>query len=388
MQAVEVTAEWAPRKGYPMSDFEKADHRAINGNQVWRNPVWTVTDRPEPRITKPDELLLKVKACGMCGSDVHMYETDEEGYILLAYRTKFPCVLGHEFSGEVVAVGKDVTRFRVGEAVAVEEINYCGQCRACRVGLFNQCPDAEDIGFTVDGAYAEYIVVRERFCWSLEPLREVYDEEKIYEIGALIEPTGVAYQGMFTRAGGFQPGAHVAVFGCGPIGLAGVQLARAAGASRIIAFDVQAERRAIATECGADAVFDPVALSAGGSSPAEEILALTHGEGIGMAVEATGYGKAVFPEIENCIDYGGKVAVVGVDPHPAPVHFPKYQLRAASIYGSLGHCGGDFGNVINLHLAQRIDMTKIVTQRYTIAQTPEAVKKTSERIDAKVLVKP
>ena len=388
MRAVNVDADWAPRDDYPMTDFEKRDRRAVNGNQVWRNPRWAVVDHPDPKITRPDELLLRVRACGMCGSDVHMYETDEDGYILLAYRTKFPCVLGHEFSGEVVEVGPAVSRFRVGEAVAVEEINYCGECRACMFGLYNQCPNAEDIGFTVDGAYAEYIVVREKFCWSLEGLREIYDEDKVYEIGALTEPTGVAYEGMFSRAGGFRPGAHVAVFGCGPIGLAAVQLAVAAGAGRVLAFDTQAERRGIAEACGADAALDPVAIAKAGSSPAAEVMQATRGEGVGLAVEAAGFGKATFPEIENCLDYGGKVAVIGVDPQPAPVNFPKYLLKAGKIFGSLGHCGGDFGNVINLHRSRRIDMTKIVTQRYSLEQTPAAVEKTSERVDAKVLVKP
>jgi threonine dehydrogenase-like Zn-dependent dehydrogenase len=388
MRAVQVKAEWAPRAGYRITDFELKNERAINGNQVWRKPEWTVIDRPDPVIARPDELILKVKACGMCGSDVHMYETDDDGYILLAYRTKFPCVLGHEFSGEVVEVGPAVTRFRVGEALAVEEINYCGECRACMFGLYNQCPNAEDIGFTVDGAYADYIVVREKFCWSLEGLREIYDEEKVYEIGALTEPTGVAYEGMFTRAGGFRPGAHVAVFGCGPIGLAAVQLAVAAGAGKVIAFDTQPERRTIAETCGADAVFDPAALVKNGSRPAEQVMEITRGEGVGLAVEAAGFGRATFPEIEDCIDYGGKVAVIGVDPHAAPVNFPKFLLKAGKIFGSLGHCGGDFGNVINLHQAKRIDMTKIVTQRYKLEETPAAVKKTSERTDAKVLVKP
>lgn len=388
MKSVLVSADWAPRDGYGLSDFEADNRRAVNGNQVWQNPKWEITDRTQPDITAPDQVLVKIKACGVCGSDVHMYETDDAGYILLAYRTKFPCVLGHEFAGEVAAVGDAVTRFRAGDAVAVEEINYCGDCRACRFGLFNQCPNAEDIGFTVDGAFAEYVVVRERYCWSLNPLREIYSDDKVYEIGSLVEPTSVAYQGVNVRTHGFRPGAHVVVFGCGPIGLAAIQLARAGGACRVIAIDTSAPRREVALRTGADAALDPVAVAAAGSAIAKEVMHLTNGEGAAHVIEATGYGQATFPEIDNMLDFGAKVAIIGVDPLATPIHTPKYLLKAASLYGSLGHCGGDFGYVINLHLAKRIDMTEIVTARFDLADGVDAVIKTAERTDAKVLVKP
>jgi threonine dehydrogenase-like Zn-dependent dehydrogenase len=389
MKAIRVNADWAPREGYRLSEFEKQGERAINGNQIWRNPKWEfISDHPFPEISAPDEILLKIKACGMCGSDVHMYETDDEGYILLAYHAKFSCILGHEFSGEVVEIGKGVTRFRVGDAVAVEEINYCGTCRACIMGYYNQCPAAEDIGFTIDGAFAEYVVVKERYCWSLNPLRDIYSDEKVYEIGALTEPTSVAYQGMFTRSGGFRPGANVAIFGCGPIGLAGIQLARAAGAGVVVAFDTGKERREIAKACGADVVLNPVELVDAGSRPADEIMAATRGEGVGMALEASGAGRYVFPEIEDSLDFGGKVVVIGIDAQPAPILFAKYLMKAGRIYGSLGHCGGDFGNTINLHLAKSIDMSKIVTARFALEDGVAAVVRTSERVDAKVLIKP
>lgn len=388
MKALTVAAEWKPRAGYALSPRERSTGIAMDGSQVWRNPSWSLAERAMPAITAPDELLIRVRACGVCGSDLHMWETDDEGYILLAYHTRFPSVLGHEFSGEVVEVGDGVTRFEPGDAVTCEEINYCGDCRACRVGLFNQCELAIDIGFTVDGAYADYIVVRERFCWGLNGLRELYPDERVYEIGSLVEPTSVAYEAMFKRAGGFPPGGHVAVFGCGPIGLAAVHLARAAGAARIVAFDVQEGRRAVAERGGADWALDPRALAHAGSSPADEVMALTGGEGVAMAVEASGAYGAVLPAIEECLDFGGKVAVVGIDAAAAPVSFAKYMVRAGSIYAGLGHCGGNFGRVIALHQAQRIDMSAIVTARFGLDDGLAAIEKTLERTDAKVLVKP
>ena len=388
MQAVVIEADFEPRAGYRLSDWERENRRAIDGNKVWRNPRWSVQERPVPEISRPDEVLLRVRACGMCGSDVHMYETDDDGYIMLAYKTKFPVIVGHEFAGEVVEVGSGVTRFRPGDGVAVEEINWCGECRACKFGLPNQCTNAEDLGLTVDGGFAEYVLVRERYCWSLNNLREAFGDEKAFAIGALTEPTSVTYEGMFRRAGGFLPGSHVGVFGCGPIGLAAVQLARAAGAAKVIAVDTQAGRRDIATETGADLALDPREVAAAGSTVAEEILRATSGEGIAMAVECSGLHAAVFPEIENCLDVNGKVSVIGMDAHAAPVTTGKYQFLAGQIYGSLGHCGGDFGLTISMHAAGRIDMTRIVTAEYPLAEGVDAVRKTAERVDAKVFVKP
>lgn len=388
MKAVIVEADWEPRAGYGVTDLETSTHRATDGNKVWRNPVWSVADRADPKVLAPDDVLLRVKAAGMCGSDVHMYETDDEGYILLAYRTKFPVVLGHEFAGEVVEIGSGVTRLRVGEGVAVEEITWCGHCKACQRGLLNQCINGEDYGLTLDGGFAEYVVVKERYCWSLDGLRDKFDEDTVFTIGALTEPTSVAYEGLFNRAGGFDPGSAVSVFGAGPIGLAAIQLARAAGASRIVAVEAQEGRRKIAADSGADLVLDPAAVAAGGSTVAEQIMDFTHGQGVAMAVEASGAQQLVFPEIENSLEINGKVVILGMDARPAPVSTGKYQMLAGRIYGSVGHCGGPFGKTIALHEAGLIDMTKIVTSQFSLADGVKAVEKTSERIDAKVLIRP
>src|SRR4029079_16699908 len=161
----------------------------------------------------------------------HMLETDQDDYLLLPYHLKAPVVIGHEFAGRVVAVGSGVTEISEGELVAVEEIQWCGDCRECRGGYWNQCRNIEDLGFTLDGGFAEYVKVDSRFAWSLDGVLARYgDEETTLEVGALTEPTSVAYEGMFTRAGGFKPGGSVVVFGGGPLGLASVALAPAAGA--------------------------------------------------------------------------------------------------------------------------------------------------------------
>lgn len=388
MKAVVVNADWEPREGYPVTEQETANLRALDGNKIWRNPRWAVEERPVPQISAPDDVLLRVRAAGMCGSDVHMWETDSDGYLMLAYRTKFPVVLGHEFCGEIVEVGSDVKRLRVGEAVAVEEITWCGHCRSCQRGLLNQCLNGEDYGLTLDGGFAEYVMVKDRYCWSLDAIRERYDDNKVYQIGALTEPSSVAYEGMFVRAEGFQPGSPVVVFGCGPVGLASVQLAHAAGASQVIAIDNQQSRLDIALRSGADTVFNPATLAAAGTTTAVEILAATKGDGAAMIVEASGAHQHVFPEIENCLEMNGKVVILGMDARPAPLTTGKYQMSAGRLYGSVGHCGGPFGKTIALHAAGLIDMTAVITSQFDIADGVRAVEQTSKRIDAKVLIRP
>lgn len=383
MRALTVQADWEPRPEYGVSDWERTERRAVVGSQVWRNPVWEVADHPVPQLSEAHEVLVQVRACGVCGADVHMRETDDDGYLLLAYRTRMPVVIGHEFCGEVVEVGPAVTAVKVGDAVAVEGMSYCGRCRACKQGLVNCCPFGEDLGFTLDGGAAEYAVAHERQCCSLEPLRDRYPHERLFEVGALIEPTSVVYHGMFVRSEGIRAGSAVAVFGCGPIGLAAIALARAGGASVVVAVDVQAERRALAEACGATLALDPAI-----DDITARVLDATHGRGAETIVEASGAGRRVFPHIDRCLDFGAQVIVLGVDPRPAPIDLIAYQAKAARIYGSLGHLGGGFDAAIDLHARGLIDMSSIVTARFPLEDGVAAIERTGQRVDAKVLIKP
>jgi threonine dehydrogenase-like Zn-dependent dehydrogenase len=385
MKAVVVDAEWAPREGARVSPEDEARRWAVYANLTYRSPTVSYTDVPDPEGPGPTELVLRVGACGICGSDVHMFETDDEGYMLLPYHLRCPVVTGHEISGTVVAVGKDVRGFKEGDLVAAEEIQWCGRCTPCRGGYWNQCEKVEDLGFTINGGFAEYLRVDAKGCWSLNALRDRYGSDELaLEVGAMSEPVSVTYEGMFTRAGGFKPGSAVAVFGAGPIGLAAVALAGAAGASKIFCFETLAGRRELATRLGATHVADPRETDA-----AELIGEETHGQGVAMAVEASGNFQAVMRPIEFSLGVGGKVAVIGMDGRPAEVNLIDHQLKAASVYGSLGHCGSwDFPNVIALMGAGRIQMEHAITRRYPLSEVPDAVEETKNRSDGKILVKP
>jgi len=175
-----------------------------------------------------------------------MFETDDDGDMLLPYHLSTPVVTGHEFSGKVVAVGKEATEFKVGDLVTAEEIQWCGDCTPCWGGYWNR-RHIEDLGFTINGGFAEYATVNAKYCWSLNSVLERYgDETTALEVGAMSEPVSVSYEGMFTRAGGFPAGGAVAVFGGGPIALAAAALANSAGASKIFCFETRDERRGLA----------------------------------------------------------------------------------------------------------------------------------------------
>jgi scyllo-inosose 3-dehydrogenase len=385
MRGVIIDAEWAPKNPEEMTERQRNEHWAVYANLAYRNPTATLTKLADPTSPGPQEMILQVGACGICGSDVHMFETDSDGYMLLPYHLKAPVVTGHEISGTVIEVGSEVSDFAVGDLVAVEEIQWCGRCTPCRGGYWNQCQYVEDLGFTINGGFADYLKVDAKHCWSLNEVAERYGTAEIaLEVGAMCEPTSVAYEGIFTRSGGFKPGSAVAVFGAGPIGLASVALVRAAGASKVICFDTLEGRRQLASDIGASHVYDPLEVSA-----ADVVTELTKGQGVAMAVEASGNFPAVMRSAEQSLAVGGKLAVIGMDARPAEIMFIDHQLKALSTYGSLGHCGSwDFPNVIGLMASGRIDMHKAITKRHPLDKLVDAIEETKKRGDGKVLVKP
>lgn len=388
MRGLQLEAERAPRSGYTLSEFERRTGKAVTGSSVWRHPKVRLADVPEP-VLGPKDVRLRPRACGVCGSDVHFYETDKEGYMLYPGLTKFPVVIGHEFSGEVVEAGKEVRDLRVGQLVTVEEMIWCGECIACRNGWPNQCLYLEELGFTINGAMAEQIVVGAKYCWPLDALVERYGtQDAAAEAGAQCEPTSVAYNGMFVRAEGFRPGGIVAVYGTGPIGFAAIALAKAAGASRVIAFDVSPVRQALAKRVGADEAHNPVELEKAGASPHEAILEASHGAGADMQVEAAGAMMVTVPEMEQALAIGGKVVIIGRAAERAPMYLEHYQTRAGQVFGAQGHSGyGTFQNVVRLMGSGRVDLRPIITSRFALAEAAAAVEKASQRRDGKVMVK-
>jgi threonine dehydrogenase-like Zn-dependent dehydrogenase len=381
MRAFYVQADHVPREGYVLSEREQTTGRALRGNQVWKNICGSVVDRPEP-VCGENQVKIKVGAAGICGTDQHLLRQDKDGYSMYDGHSKYPIITGHEFAGEIVEIGKHVKKLKVGDLVSVESMHWCGECDACRRGMFNQCKELEEPGLTYDGGFAEYATVHAKYCYKLNDIMNYYGGDKMtaMELGAMIEPTGVAYNGLFVRGGGVRPGGHVAVFGAGPIGLAAISLMKTAGAGKLIAFESVPERVALAKKCGADYVFDPTSFK----SPEEEaacIMDLTNGAGISLFAECAGATKFTYPVMAKALAIGGKTVQIGHTVGITPVDIFQWQWNAAAIYGSNGQSGqGIYPDVIALMAAGRIDMRKMVTGRFNLEDIQEGMKITAGKV--------
>jgi threonine dehydrogenase-like Zn-dependent dehydrogenase len=385
MKALQYSAEWKPKEGYPLSQREIEDKRAMRGNLVFRNPSLQLTDIPL-RDLEPGEALLKVGACGVCGSDTLFLGQDESGYTHYSSHCRFPVVIGHEFSGEVVDVNGTYD-LKVGDLSTGENMYWCGSCRACKRGMFNQCERLEEIDFTLNGGFAEYVIVRERNSYKLNTLTDRYESKRdVFRTGCLIEPFAVAYNGMFLRAGGFLPGGHVLIYGCGPIGLASITLARAAGASHIIAFDIVEPRLKLAREYGATFAYNPLDMD--GYSPHEAVLDHTDGDGVSLAIECTEKHRITMPEIERSLAIGGKVVQVGISADNTDLSSSAFQKKGASYYGTNGNVGGAFPHIINLLATGRIEIKNLITGSFNLDDAIKAIETAKAGSGGKIIVEP
>lgn len=373
MRAYYVEAEYCPKPDYVLSQREKDTGRALRGSSVWKNIRGSVVDRPMPECGE-EQVLIKVGAAGICGTDQHLMRTDDEGYTMYSGHSKFPIITGHEFAGEIVEVGKKVKKLKVGDLVSVESMHWCGECDACRRGMFNQCKELEEPGLTYDGGFAEYATVHAKYCYPINNIAEqLGDKQAAMELGAMVEPTGVAYNGLFVRGGGIRPGGHVAVFGAGPIGLAAISLMKTAGAAKLVCFESVPERVELAKKCGADIVMDPTKFK--GDEEAEWLMDYTDGAGISLFAECAGATKFTYPVMAKSLAIGGKTIQIGHTPNITPVDIFRWQWNAASISGSNGQSGmGIYPDVIALMAAGRIDMRNMCTGRFNLEDIDEGLK--------------
>ncbi len=382
MKALTLSADWVPKPGYDLTENERDLRRPRNANMVWKDPRLSLDDVPDPSLL-PDQVMLEIAAVGICGSDMHMYEASADGYMVYPGLVCTPNILGHEFAGRIIEVGKAVRDLRVGDLVAVEEIQWCGQCTACRRGFVNHCLDIEEIGFTIHGAMAQYLPVRAKYCWKLDEIAEAYGEAEALVMGAMVEPTGVSYQGLFNRLHNWLPGNNVVIFGAGPIGLAAEALVIAAGAGRVIVFDPSASRRDIAMKMGASAALDPI-----GSDLDAAIMQHTLGRGVDYVVECAGFADKTIEPLDRCLAVNASIIDIGMGGDNPTVPIVAYKRMGVQYAGSLGHAGGPFQQVIRMMAAGRIDMRQMVSARMPLDDAIAAFKRLESRQDAKIILQP
>src|SRR5579862_5813214 len=252
-----------------------------------------VADFPQPR-PDPNEVLIRVAACGICGSDVH-------GFDGTSGRRIPPIVMGHEAAGVIAATGAGVARFKVGDRVTFDSTVYCGDCVFCRRGEVNLCDRREVIGVSCGdyrrhGAFAEYIAIPERILYHLP-------ETMSFPEAAMLEAVSVALHAVHVT--GDMKGQTALVIGAGMIGLLTLQAARAAGAARVMIADIDTTRLNLARSLGVDE-----AINLSGAELTQEILRQTGGFGADVVLEAVGRNETIATAID-CVRKGGTVTLIG-----------------------------------------------------------------------------
>jgi threonine 3-dehydrogenase len=315
-------------------------------------PGFTLKQVPEPTI-RDDEVLIHVRRAGVCGTDVHIYDWDAwaQG------RCKPPFVVGHEFAGEVAQVGKLVTDVHVGDRVTAEGHIVDGRCLLCRTGNSHVCPHTKIIGVDRDGCFADYIAMPATNVWHL-------DDDVSFDVGGIHDPMGNAFHTALTAE---IPGATVLITGCGPIGLFAIGICKAAGASRIIASDVNETRLALARRMGAHDVVHP-------NEAAAAVRAATDGLGVDVVLEMSGVPSAIHQAFE-LVRVGGRVQMLGIPSKPIEVNLATEVIfKGITIYGVVGRRMYDTWHQVTRFLRSGMfDPTPVITHRFPLEAYDDAI---------------
>jgi L-iditol 2-dehydrogenase len=310
-----------------------------------------IADLPLPAVG-PGEVLVRVEACGICGSDVHGFDGSTGRRIP-------PIVMGHEAAGTVEAIGAGVTKYAKGDRVTFDSTVYCGKCPYCARGQFNLCDNREVIGVSCGeyrrhGAFAEFVVVPERIMYPL-PANFSFDE------AAMLEAVSVALHAV--KVSQVKGGETALVIGAGMIGLLTLQAARAAGCARVFIADVDGTRLELARQVGADA-----AIKATGADLVAEVMRLTNGVGVDLALEAVGRNETVNGAI-NCVRKGGTVTLVGNLAPEVTLPLQKVVVRQLKLQGSCAS-SGEYPEAIELIAAGKIKVKPLITAIASLEEGP------------------
>jgi threonine 3-dehydrogenase len=318
-----------------------------------RAPGLTVATVPKPS-PGPGEVLIAVRHAGVCGTDVHIADWDAwaQG------RLKPPLVVGHEFAGEIVAVGDAVSGLATGQLVTAEGHIVCGHCLQCRTGNGHICKNTRIIGVDLNGAFAEYITMP---ATNVLPLNGIPTT-----VGAVMDPIGNAFHTVLTAD---VPGSTVLVVGCGPIGCFAVGIARAAGAAKVIASDVNAKRLALAKRMGAHRV-----VNAGEEDVVRAVMDETGGEGADVVCEMSGVPSALHQAFA-AVRLGGRVQLLGLPKGQVPIDFANEIIfKGITVYGVIGRRMYETWNQMRRYLtAGLLDPTPVITHQFPLAKIDEAL---------------
>jgi len=326
----------------------------------------TLTDLPVPRIGEND-LLVKVQAAAICGTDIHIYQWSE----FASSRVKLPFLFGHEFSAEVVEVGKNVTHFKKGDRVAAETHIPCGHCFQCTTGLQHVCKDMKIIGVHTPGAFADYAVLPAVCAWKLDPAIS-------YEIGSTLEPFGIGVHALSKTK---PAGKKVIVFGCGPIGIYAQMVAKMSGAEYVIGVDITPERLDLARKMGTDFV-----LNAKEVDVVEEVSKISKGLGMDIVVELTG-NKGIVNEASKTLRRGGDLVLVGLFSGSVEWDLVNNVIyKEANVYGVTGRIMWDtWWTAQSILLSGKIDVAPVITNYFDLREFDKALQLAESATTGKIV---
>jgi L-iditol 2-dehydrogenase len=294
-----------------------------------------IEDVPVPKI-KDDEVLVKVKAVSICGSDLHAYRG-------LSKRRVPPLVMGHEFSGEIANMGGKVKNLKEGERVVVEPIVSCGTCRLCRLGRNNICEKLQLVGLHLSGAFSEYVAVPAKKCYLL-PTKVSFEE------AALVEPLAVAVHAVHLAS--FEKNEAIAIIGSGAIGLMTLQVAKNSGVGKIVVLDTLDYRLELAQKLGATTTINVTK-----EDPLQKIL----GEGgVDTVFEAVGRQETVQQGLAMART-GGKVMVIGMLEAIMQLPMLDITVKELDLQGSYGYTSDDFRQALKLIAQGKVNVKPLIT---------------------------
>ncbi|MBI4203646.1 MAG: alcohol dehydrogenase catalytic domain-containing protein [Betaproteobacteria bacterium] len=307
---------------------------------------------PDP-APGPDEVIVRVEACSICGSDLHGFHGKHP-------RLTFPRILGHEFAGEVVALGAGVTGIALGQRVCCDIDIYCGRCGPCREGRTNICEKLRTLGFDRDGAYAEYVAVP---AINLYPL----PENVSYDQASAVQVLGISYHAVAHRVSP-RPGEYVAVIGAGPVGLGAALVATSLGA-HVTIFELLDYRLAMARKLGVGAALDPSHIDV-----RKEALALTGGRGFDKVVECVGgFQEKTVQMAVALVKRGGKITIVGTFPeNKATIPIAYIKDREIDINFSRGNFQA-FAPCLDLIAKGAVDPDLYISHRLPLTRAVDAL---------------
>lgn len=307
-----------------------------------------IIEKEVPKITKDTEVLVKITAAGICGSDIHIFHGTH------AYAT-YPRIIGHEGCGVVVETGKGVSNVKKGDPVIIEPIHGCGTCYACRNGRYNCCPDIVVAGVHCDGVMEEYMVVESRQLYTYDPMLTPIE-------AATAEPYTVGAQA--NAQGGTMPGDMVLVHGAGPIGMIICDIAEKRGA-HVIVSEINESRLELAKFFGAEYTINPQK-----EDLKERIMELTKGEGVNVIFETSGVPSLMSLSVELLSPHGRLVPLTFA-PEPVPINFRQINKNELIIAGTRNQ-NSKFKEVVESLPGRRDRIDKLVTHVFPMEEAKKA----------------